>query len=453
MKHTLLALLVAGFLPSGAQAEGEKVTRYVVTFPDNDRVAYQGKFAQNFPHGLPVGIGSGLYFTGKQGDDLVFATVTDRGPNADAPQVGEKEAKIFASPNYAPLIMDIRVSAKAAEAIHARPLHDTEGNITGLPLPTDFIGATNEVALNDALQPLSPRQRGLDTEGITPDGNGGFWLCDEYGPFLIHVDANGKILQKFGPTPVDNEHSIASGLPNIIKWRQPNRGFEGLTRLPNGTIVMAVQSTLDIDGKTKNKAQFTRLVIFNPETHTSRMVGYPINIDSYKKAKDAKIGDIVALDNQRILLVEQGADKDKHMQNRIYLVDFSQASDLTPFDADGKSPEFDDPAQLKKRGITLAHKQEWVDLRKLGWQQEKVEGLALVDKQTLAVINDNDFGLQSVLQSSVKAKDKADDYQAAADGTLTRDGKDVDTTLEIKPLQKPEADNELWLITLPQPLK
>ncbi|KHT36272.1 esterase-like activity of phytase family protein [Pectobacterium carotovorum] len=453
MKHTLLALLVAGFLPFSAQAEGEKVTRYVVTFPASDHVAYQGKFAKNFPNGLPVGIGSGLYFTGKQGDDMMFTTVTDRGPNADAPLVGEKEAKIFASPDYAPLMMDIRVSAKAAEAINARPLHDAEGKITGLPLPADFIGTTNEVALNDALQPLSTSQRGLDTEGITPDGKGGFWLCDEYGPFLIHVDASGKILQKFGPTPAGNEHSVASGLPNIIKWRQPNRGFEGLTRLPDGTIVMAVQSTLDIDGKSKNKAQFTRLVMFNPETKTSRMVGYPINIDSYKKAKDAKIGDIVALDNQRILLVEQGADKDKQMQNRIYLVDLSKASDLTPFDADGKSPEFDDLAQLEKRGITLAHKQELVDLRKLGWQQEKVEGLALVDKQTLAVINDNDFGLQSVLQSPVKVKDKADDYQVTADGKLTRDGKAVETTLAIKPLEKPEADNELWVITLAQPLK
>ena len=169
--------------------------------------------------------------------------------------------------------------------------------------------------------------------------------------------------------------------------------------------------------------------------------------------RHAKIGDIVALDNQRILLVEQGADKDKQMQNRIYLVDLSKASDLTPFDADGKSPEFDDLAQLEKRGITLAHKQELVDLRKLGWQQEKVEGLALVDKQTLAVINDNDFGLQSVLQSPVKAKDKADDYQVTADGKLTRDGKAVETTLAIKPLEKPEADNELWVITLAQPLK
>ncbi|RLM20817.1 esterase-like activity of phytase [Brenneria alni] len=453
MKNNILSLLMVGLLPLSALASDENVTRYVVTFPAGEHVAYQGKFANNFPNGLPVGIGSGLHFIGKQGDDLMFTTLTDRGPNADAPQAGDKEAKIFASPDYTPLVMTIRVNGKSAQAANPRPLHDEQGPIDGLPLPGDLIGTTNEVALNDALFPLDTNTRGLDPEGITPDGKGGFWLCDEYGPFLVHIDANGKILQKFGPTPVGTEHSVATGLPNIIKWRQPNRGFEGLTRLPDGSLVMAVQSTLDIDGKSKNKAQFTRLVIFNPETGTSRMVGYPIDTDSYKKAKDAKIGDIVALDNQRILLIEQGNDKNKQMQNRIYLVDFSQATDLTPFDSDGKSPEFNDSAELEARGIRLAHKQTLVDLRQLGWRQEKVEGLTMVDKQTLAVINDNDFGLQSVLRSPVKEKDKPDDYQVMADGKLSRDGKAVDTTLEITPLPKPESENELWLIKLPQPIQ
>ena len=51
---------------------------------------YSGAFADAFPNGLPVGMGSGLLFTGKQGDALTFATVTDRGPNADSPKWGKR---------------------------------------------------------------------------------------------------------------------------------------------------------------------------------------------------------------------------------------------------------------------------------------------------------------------------------------------------------------------------
>lgn len=315
-----------------------------------------------------------------------------------------------------------------------------------------MIGTTNEIALSDTLQQLSSDKRGLDTEGITPDGKGGYWLCDEYGPFIINIDANGKILKKYGPQAEQGEQGVAGGLPNIIKWRQANRGFEGITRMPDGRIIAAVQSTLDIDGKSKNSAQFTRLVSFNPETGKTEMYGYPIDVDVYKKAKDAKIGDIVGLDNNRLLLIEQGGDKNKVMHNLVYVVDLSQASDLSSFDKE-KAPEFDDAAQLKARGIKLAEKKEIVDLRKLGWQQEKAEGMTLIDNQTIAVINDNDFGLQAVLENPDADAKKADDYEVDGKGHLTRDGKEVTTKIALKPLEKPESQNELWVIKLPEVLK
>jgi hypothetical protein len=74
---------------------GTATAAYVVSFPEGSHVNYSGAFASAFPNGLPVGIGSGLLFTGKQGDALTFATVTDRGPNADAPKMGKNEAKIL----------------------------------------------------------------------------------------------------------------------------------------------------------------------------------------------------------------------------------------------------------------------------------------------------------------------------------------------------------------------
>lgn len=454
MKIKSVSLLISSLFPLFSYAATDvEVARYVVSFPGGEHVSYQGAFARNFPQGLPVGIGSGLVFNGREGQDLLLTTLTDRGPNADAPAVGEQEAKIFANPEFVPLLMDIRVGGGKAVAGNSRPLHDQQGPISGLPLPAGLIGSTNEVALSDTLKTLQSDRRGLDTEGITADGKGGYWLCDEYGPFLIHIDSQGKILAKYGPTAEQGEQAVAGGLPNIIKWRQPNRGFEGITRMPDGRILAAVQSTLDVEGKSKNKAQFTRLVSFDPASGKTVMYGYPIDIDSYKKAKDAKVGDIVAVDNQHILLVEQGSDKDKQMINKIYLVDLSQATDLTNFDGKGKALEFDDAKDLAKRGVKLAQKREVVDLRKLGWQQEKVEGLSLIDDRTLVVINDNDFGLQAKLVDAQPEGKKIGDYQLDQQGKLSLDGKTVSTRIELQPLEKPESLSELWVLTLPQSLK
>ncbi|WPD75804.1 esterase-like activity of phytase family protein [Dickeya fangzhongdai] len=446
-----LSFLPLLLLAQIVQAADIQTEQYQITFPDNDRVSYHGKWQTRFPSGFPMGVGSGLSFIGRDGDKLTFVTVTDRGPNADAPEYQGKDAKIFAAPDFTPSIMTITVDAKSAQATALRKLHDEAGPISGLPLPGSLVGTTNEVALSDTLQKLTDDRRGLDTEGITPDGQGGFWLSDEYGPFLIQVDAQGKILKKVGPTPLNGEQGVASGLPNILKWRQPNRGFEGITRMPDGRILAAVQSTLDIEGKTQNKALFTRLVSFDPATGKTAMYGYPLDAAQWKKTGDAKIGDMVELNDHEVLVIEQGADKNKVMHNLIYRVDLSQASDLSALDA--KQPaEWNDTETLAKRGIVLAKKQQLVDLRQLGWKPEKAEGLALIDARTLAVTNDNDFGLQSVLVNPAKDVKKIGKYQVGSDGTLLLDGKPVDTRLELEPLPKDEATSQLWVIHLPQPL-
>ena len=182
------------------------------------------------------------------------------------------------------------------------------------------------------------------------------------------------------------------------------------------------------------------------------MYGYPIDSAAYSKNSDAKIGDIVALDNQHILLIEQGRDKNNRMRNLIYKVDLNKASDLSGFDKPGEYPEFDDEKTLSQRGITLAQKTQVVDLRSLGRQQEKAEGLPLIDSKTLAVANDNDFGVKVAMQHPVEGK-TFKDYRVNAEGKLTLDDKQVETTLRVKPLEKPESDSELWIVTLPEALK
>lgn len=142
---------------------------------------------------------------------------------------------------------------------------------------------------------------GLDPEGIAIDKDGNFWISDEYGPFIIKVDKNGKILEKLEP---------GNGLPEIVKHRIPNRGIEGLTIDKNGNIYAAVQSTLNVDGKTKDTAIFTRVLKIDPDTKEVKTFAYPID-KNYKSNSAAKIGDIYAVDENKLLIIEQGKQKGK----------------------------------------------------------------------------------------------------------------------------------------------
>ena len=459
MKKVGFIMALSGSL-SLFSATAVEVERYAIELPAEAQIPYHGLYASEFPRGIPTGLGSGLAFAGKQPDgSLLFYSLTDRGPNGDAPlwQDGKESTptKIFMAPQFTPKMMQVRIAGGRAVASHAIELKDQQGNINGLPLPDELIGSTSETALSDTLKPVTEQsERGLDTEGLVSDGKDGFWLCDEYGPFLIHVDAKGNILAKFGPTADKDEKTIASGLPNILKWRQPNRGFEGIARLPSGKIIAAVQSTLDIDGKTAKKASFIRLLELDPVTGATRMYAYPHDIDVYKKSADAKIGDMVALDDQRLLIIEQGKDADKKMRNLVYLMDLTQATDLTDKQLDGKEPEFaSDRTALENAGIHLVTKQLVLDLRAHGWDVEKAEGLTLVDNQTIAVASDNDFGL------SVKVKNKEDDAKSPDDYSIDKNGqvyledKPVKTHFAIKASEGDEAKSQLWLFKLDKPLK
>jgi hypothetical protein len=459
MKTLGLIMAISGSL-AFSSASAVQVERYSIELPPEAQIAYQGAFAKEFPLGIPTGLGSGLAFAGKQSDgSFLFYSVTDRGPNGDAPLwFNGKEmspTKIFLAPKFTPQIMQVRIADGKAVASHAVLLNDQQGSINGLPLPAGLIGSTSETALSDAFKPLTEHsERGLDTEGLVSDGNDGFWLCDEYGPFLIHVDARGKILAKYGPSADQNEKAIASGLPNILKWRQPNRGFEGIARLPSGKIIAAIQSTLDVDGKTAKKAAFIRLLELDPATGSTRMYAYPYDLDVYKKNSDAKIGDLVALDDQRLLIIEQGKDANKKMRNLVYMIDLKNATDLTDKQFDHTALEFaPDRAALEKLNIHFVTKQLVLDLREHGWSAEKAEGLTIIDNQTIAVASDNDFGLSVKVKNKEGDAKSPDDYAIDGKGQVYLDDKPVKTHFVIEATDGDEAQSQLWLFKLDKPLK
>lgn len=456
---------IAGNLPIvSSLPDGTQITRYEVQVDPIHFVAYGGArmdLKQTFPKGFPLSIGSGLAFAGQDAKGiLTFWGLTDRGPNGDAPSYqaapGKTSAtKVFPVPAFHPSLVKIQVRKDGAQVTEVKPLQGPKGPVTGLPLPAGLVGSTAETALSEELRVLVPGTdlHGLDPEGVVvdPEDPGNLWLCDEYGPFILKVEAtSGKILQTFAP---------GSGLPPVVAFRQPNRGMEGVAAY-GGKVYGIVQSILDLEQApapyATTKARFLRLVELDPRTGTTRTFAYPHEVDAYAKSKDAKIGDMVAIGKDRFLVLEQGADKSKTMQNRIYLVDISGATDISTLKADGKELEvLAKDAELAAAGVNVAKKTLVFDLRMAGsgWVTEKAEGLAVLpDGQTLAVANDNDFGLSVEMTGKNLPSDDPTKYVVLPDGSLTFNGSPVSATYELGEVDPADRPSRLWLIKLPKPL-
>ncbi len=403
---------------------GVSVTRYQVQAAQSLYIPYEGSDAgvkADFPKGFLPAYGSALAFKGKNANgDLEFFALTDRGPNGDGPNVpvssgGTMGAKIFPSPSFAPSIGILTVGKSGAVLGSPMPIKaSATKNASGLPIPSGSLGNSAEVPVMDAMK-FDDRTKavfdadGIDSEAVVYDkARNALWVSDEYGPFIVRIDAaTGVIQARYAP---------GSGLPAIFAKRRANRGMEGLALdVSTGKLHGFLQSPLS-DGTAQysvtNKkeqverfARFTRWVEFDPATGAAtRMFAYPLDGAQYQDGRtgNAKLGDMVALGNGKFIVIEQGAGTDGKVFNRLMLVEIGAATDIN---AAAYNPA---SADLERSSMAAAavNGADWsrvvplkktllLDLNAVGWMAEKAEGLALVDDSTLALANDNDFGLKT----------------------------------------------------------
>ena len=244
--------------------------------------------------------------------------------------------------------------------------------------------------------PLDPW--GADLEGVvrTPDGH--FWMGDEYRPSLYEFNARGQLMARY--IPAGAAAAGAGGteaLPAVYNQRRENRGFEAIA-YADGKIYAFVQSPLDnpdVANDANSKAsRNVRILAF--DLATRQVAGEYLYI--LEGGSSDKIGDAVAMGDGRFLLVERDSATGTGAKKAVYRIDLNAATDLSTLGADvtgpGGSLESLNEAALETAGIRPVRKELYVDLVAAGYTfADKPEGLALVDAHTLAVINDNDFGL------------------------------------------------------------
>ncbi|MFN3576128.1 MAG: esterase-like activity of phytase family protein [Tabrizicola sp.] len=152
----------------------------------------------------------------------------------------------------------------------------------------------------------------MDIEGLTPDGEGGFWIASEgrtdrmipHG--LVHVDAEGAILEEIG-------------LPPELAQNETRFGFEGVTRVGD-VLWLAVQREWKDDPE-----GMVKLVAYDLKEKTWGAVHYPLEAP----ADGAWMGlsEITAQGDWVYIVERDNQIADKAAVKRLYRV---KVADLVP---------------------------------------------------------------------------------------------------------------------------
>ncbi len=333
-----------------------------------------------------------------------FYMLTDRGPNADSL---DPDKKIFAVPAFTPQIGRFRLDGDKLVLVKVIEIKNAQGKqVTGLPNPSE--GNTGEIAVDLQGRALGTDPDGLDSEGLVALPDGTFWISDEYGPWLVHVDAEGRTLERIGP------FGGPKSLPKVLALRRPNRGMESLTITPDGgTLVGLMQNPVDNpDTSVRKTSRMNRLVLFDPKSGASRQYAYMLDATSTVVSEIAAVTATTFIVSERDQLFP-GDPQTPSKLKRVYKIDISRASDLSDSAngvngrmVNGKTLEQLTDAELAKAGIVPATKELVVDLLALpgGYPHDKSEGLAVISDTMIAVSNDDDFGIVPDGKGGISAK-------------------------------------------------
>jgi hypothetical protein len=333
-------------------------------------------------------------------DHHIFYLLTDRGPNIDGTVAN---SKVFATPGFAPQIGKFRLTGDQLILEKTIELKNENGaNLNGLPNPAGQ-GFSGETALDLAGNTLPNSVDGLDSEGMAMAPDGTFWISDEYGPHLVHFDAQGKTIERINPFGTGKG---GRRIPAVFATRRPNRGMEGLTITPDGkTLVGIMQFPLyNPSAAAISGSLVTRILAYDIASGTSKQYVYLI-----ERANLQAISEIVAINNNEFLVLERdgeyATDANKStVFKKIYKINITSATDISdPSDAaTGKLyggatvEQLKTAAALSSNGITPVSKTLVVDLMtdiSSLYPHDKAEGMAIINSTTIAVSNDDDFGV------------------------------------------------------------
>jgi hypothetical protein len=151
----------------------------------------------------------------------------------------------------------------------------------------------------------------FDPESIQPMADGSFWIGEEFGPFLIHVDAEGRVLRvvetMLDGQPLRSPDNPAFSIPAVPTQGVPFRvrrsgGYEGMAAAPDGSRLYALlEQPIFAPDSDQAEGAFLRILEFDTAraAWTGRTMRYRL------EAGATAIGDFNMIDDRRALIIER----------------------------------------------------------------------------------------------------------------------------------------------------
>jgi hypothetical protein len=152
--------------------------------------------------------------------------------------------------------------------------------------------------VNDATKDRLLTGADFDIESLqrTPDGT--FWIGDEFGPFLLHVDRTGRLLQAPIPLPGAKAPQNPTLAPGEAATVRSSRGFEAVALSRNGRTlypILEASLTTDADPTIRHVYEFD----VASRSYTGRQWTFHAGGD------DLQIGDAQVTSGRRIVFIER----------------------------------------------------------------------------------------------------------------------------------------------------
>ncbi|WP_164234089.1 esterase-like activity of phytase family protein [Microbacterium hydrocarbonoxydans] len=182
----------------------------------------------------------------------------------------------------------------------------------------DRNGVLDFPIVNDGTEERLLTGADFDIESVVRAKDGSFWVGEEFGPFLLHFDAEGTLLEK--PFSLDGVKSPQNPYlqPGETPTLRSSRGFEALAISKNGRYLYPI-----VEGALADDPDLRRREILEFDTKAGAYTGRTWDYQTDQEPN--VIGDAFTVKNDVLLVVERDDfEGDQSVTKRIYEIDLKR---------------------------------------------------------------------------------------------------------------------------------